>query len=132
MVHVCFGLHDEDGRYSKFTGTAILSMFENCPAPPPCITVHILHDNTLADDNREKFLSIAESYGQLIKFYNVEKICADEINYISQLFKMEHTSEIFSIGKFYRLLAPQIFPDEIEKIIYLDSDIIVNLDINEL
>ncbi|MBQ7629907.1 MAG: hypothetical protein IJS81_06805 [Selenomonadaceae bacterium] len=35
MVHVCFGLHDSDGRYSKFTGTAMLSMFENCSAPPP-------------------------------------------------------------------------------------------------
>ena len=29
MIHVCFGIHDETGRYSKFTGTAMLSMFEN-------------------------------------------------------------------------------------------------------
>ena len=34
MIHVCFGLHDEDGRYSKFTGTAILSMFEMSLPPP--------------------------------------------------------------------------------------------------
>ena len=85
----------------------------------------------MTDDNRDKFSYVAGRYGQIIKFYNVEKICADEINYINQLFEKEHTSESFSMGKFYRLLASQIF-SEIEKVIYLDSDIIVNLDINEL
>lgn len=29
MIHVCYCLHDKDGRYSKFTGTSMLSMFEN-------------------------------------------------------------------------------------------------------
>ena len=66
--------------------------------PPPNVTVHILHDDTLTQDNRDKFSYIAGRYGQLIKFYNVEKICAKEI----------------------------------EKIIYFDSDIIINLDINEM
>ena len=35
MIHVCFGLYDKDGRYSKFTGTTMLSMFENVNTPPP-------------------------------------------------------------------------------------------------
>ena len=129
MIHVCFGLSDKDGRYSKFTGTAILSMFENTNEK---VTAHILHDDTLTDDNREKFLSIAKRYNQLIKFYNVEKICAEEINFINKLFESEHMREGFSLGKFYRLLTPQILSVNIEKIIYLDSDLIVNLDINEL
>ena len=34
MIHVCFGLHDKTGRYSKFTGTTMLSMFENSSTPP--------------------------------------------------------------------------------------------------
>ena len=29
MIEVCFGLHDADGRYSKFTGTTLTSIFEN-------------------------------------------------------------------------------------------------------
>ena len=132
MIHVCFGLHDKDGRYSKFTGTAILSMFENHYYPPPSITVHILHDNTLTEDNRDKFSYIANKYGQIIKFNNVEKICAEEVNRINQLFADEQNREGFSMGKFYRLLLPNILSEHIEKVIYLDSDIIVNLDINEL
>ena len=35
MIHVCYGLYDKDGRYSKFTGTSMLSMLENAFAPPP-------------------------------------------------------------------------------------------------
>ena len=43
------------------------------------------------------------------------------------------TADIYSLGlTMYRLLIPQLLPDEIDKCVYLDSDIIVNLDINEL
>ncbi len=59
MIHVCYGLHDGDGRYSKFTGTSILSMFENATTPPRSVTVHILHDDTLTADNRDKFSYLA-------------------------------------------------------------------------
>ena len=33
MIHVCFSLYDKTGQYSKFTGTTMLSMFENCTPP---------------------------------------------------------------------------------------------------
>lgn len=132
MIHVCYGLHDGDGRYSKFTGTSILSMFENATTPPRSLTVHILHDDTLTADNRDKFSYLAGQYNQIIKFYNVEKICAAELEEIKKLFVNELNRPIFSVGKFYRLLTPQLFDRDIEKIIYLDSDIIVNLDISDL
>ena len=128
MIHVCFGLHDKTGRYSKFTGTAMLSLFDNTTSE---VTVHILHDNTLTQDNREKFIYLAGRYNQLVKFYNVEELCADKIKKFVELIPSIETSH-FSIGTFYRLLMPKIIPADIEKIIYLDSDIVVNLDINEL
>ncbi|MBR3050926.1 MAG: hypothetical protein IKG61_05695 [Selenomonadaceae bacterium] len=59
MIHVCFGLYDKTGSYSKFTGTAMLSLFENTSAD---VTVHILHDETLTQDNREKFIYLAGRY----------------------------------------------------------------------
>ena len=45
MIHVCFAQYDANGRYSKFTGTAMLSIFENMNTPPrqpvstSCMTV---------------------------------------------------------------------------------------------
>ena len=129
MIHVCFGLHDKDGRYSKFTGTAMLSMFENTNSK---ITVHILHDNTLTQNNRDKFSNLEKFYEQTIKFYNLEIICAEEIAHIKKLFAKYPNYTRFTIGAIYKLLIPQSLSEDIEKIIYLDSDIIVNLDISEL
>ena len=127
MIHICFGLHDKTGRYSKFTGTAILSLFENTKSE---VTVHILHDNTLTQDNREKFSLLAERYNQLVKFYNVDKLCADKINeYVS--FVPEIKNARVSVATLYDLLTIQLISTDIEKVIYLDSDIIVNLDIKE-
>ena len=100
--------------------------------PPPTITVHLLHDNTLTSDNHNKFLALAKHYEQEIKFYNVEKICPKDIDFIKKLFMNYPNFKRFSIAAIYRLLIPQIIPTDIEKVIYLDSDIIVNLDINEL
>ena len=131
MIHVCLCINDKTGRYSKFTGTTICSLFENCIVPPPSITVHILHDNTLTIDNRDKFTYLANHYGQYIKFYNVEKLCADTIVEYQKLIPELKNSWV-TIGAFYRFLIPQIISIDIEKVIYLDSDIIVNLDINAL
>ena len=90
-----------------------------------------MHDNTLTEDNRDKFNYIAGRYGQTIKFYNVEKICADEIENIKSSFPSKDI-ERFSVGAYFRMFLPKIFSDDINKIIYLDADIIVNLDITEL
>ena len=129
MIHVCFGLHDGNGRYSKFVGTTMASIFENTLAP---VTIHILHDDTLTADNRDKFSYLAGRHGQQVKFHNVEKICADEINFLRE--KLADKIKLrFSIGAFYRLLMKKILaPFQIDKAIYLDADIVVNLDIDEL
>ena len=128
MIHICYGLCDKKGLYSKFTGTSILSIFENTSAE---VTVHILCDNTLSSENRQKFQMLAEKYNRQIIFYNVEKTCAKEIEEFKNKIPMLSDSR-YTVGCMYRLLIPKIIPAEISKIIYLDSDIIVNLDINEL
>lgn len=131
MIHVCFGLHDKTGHYSKLTGTAMLSIFENLSAPPQSTCIHILHDNTLTTDNRDRFIYLAGRYNQLVKFYNVEQLCATELKEMIELIPQAKTSRL-SVAALYRLLIPKILPSDIEKVIYLDSDIIVNLDISEL
>lgn len=129
MIHVCFGLYDKDGRYSKFTATTIASIFANTSSK---VTAHILHDNTLTLDNRDKFIYLAGKYGQQIKFYNVEKICAADIKIICQLMSEGAMFERFSIGAVYRLLIANVLPTDVEKLFYFDSDIIFNLDLKEL
>lgn len=129
MIHVCFGLHDKSGRYSKFVGATMASIFENTAAD---VTIHILHDATLSDANRDNFSYLAGRYAQHVKFHNVEKICPEEIKFIKE--KLAAKIKLrFSIGAFYRLMMKKILaPHGVDKAIYLDADIIVNLDIGEL
>ena len=128
MIHVCFGVYDKDGRYSKFAGTTIASIFDNTTSE---VTIHILHDNTMTLANYEKFVYLAGKYGQQIKFYNVEKICADKIAELKKLFPRVDAAR-FTVGAMYRLVIANILPANISKAIYLDSDMIVNLDIKDL
>ena len=126
MIHVCFGLHDADGCYSKFVGTTMASIFENTALP---VTINILHNVTLTADNREKFIKLTNKYNQHVEFHNVEELCPDELNFLRE--KLEDKIKLrFSIGAFYRLLTKKIFGTG--KMIYLDAGIIVNLDIAEL
>ena len=106
----------------------MLSLFDNTTS---VVTVHILHDNTLTQDNREKFLYLAGRYGQVVKFYNVEELCADRIEEINKLLPRAVKLR-FTIGMYYRFFIPHVLPTEIERVIYLDGDLIINLDINEL
>ncbi len=129
MIHVCYGLHDASGKYSKFVGTAITSIFENTLRP---VTVHILHDSTLTNKNRDKFSFLAGKYNQAVKFYNVDELCPDKIQIIREKLA-EKIKERFSIGAFYRLLMKEILlPAGVKRAIYLDADIILNTDISEL
>ena len=131
MIHVCFGLYDKTGRYSKLTGTAMLSIFENATAAERSITVHLLCDNTLTAENRDNFSELAKRYNQFVKFYNVEELCAEKLEeYVNLIPKIKNAA--VSTGAFYRLLIPDIMAQDIKKVIYLDSDLIIHLDITEL
>ena len=128
MIHVCLCFRDETGRYAKFAGTTMLSVFENTQAK---ITVHILHDNTLTADNRDKFSYLAGRYGRLVKFYNLDELCPDKIAKIIELVPDVKKSRV-TVGTFYKLLIPQVLPKNIDKAIFLDPDTLVNLDLSEL
>lgn len=99
--------------------------------PPQSTTVHILHDNTLTAENREKFILIADRYGQSVKFYNVEELCKEELSKITRKISSARSS-YFTIAAYYRTLIPDVLSSAIEKCIYLDSDIVINMDIKEL
>lgn len=128
MIHICLALYDKNGRHSKFVGTTILSIFKNTHEK---ITVHLIHDSTLTQGNREKFLQLVKQYKQKINFYDVEKSAADQIEKF-RAFLSDYIRNRFAIAAYYRVFIPDALPKNISKVIYLDYDVIVNLDINEL
>lgn len=125
MIHIAYGTNN---LYAKFAGTSMLSIFENTSAD---VTVHILHDNTFTNDNREKFSWVAGRYNQRVEFHNVEETCAEDI----AEFKTKASAGIierYSIATMFRLLLPKIIPAASSKIIYFDADTIINLDVAEM
>ena len=128
MIHVCYGLRDESGNYSKHTGTSIQSLLDNTKEE---VTIHLIHDSTLTDKNQNKLAGIVYDHNQSVEFYNVEKLVPKQIEFIQN--KIPKAIKYWAtIAGFYRCLVLDLFPREIDRMIYLDSDIVVNLDINEM
>ena len=121
-IHVVLAVYDPSGTYSQHAGVVMTSIFENTKSK---VTVHILHDDTLTEENKQKFIRTAEKYSQGLNLVNVSE-------YAESLSKqVKKAAEHWTIGTLYRLFIPEILP-ELEKVIYLDCDVIVNLDISEL
>lgn len=119
MIHVCYAIYDARGTYSKFVGASICSLFENTREP---VTIHILHDETLNEENRRKFNALVETYAQRIEFHPIE---LDET--VAE-FMRTHTH--LSPAAFYRFFISDLLP--YSRAIYLDADLLVNLDIKRL
>ena len=100
----------------------MVSIFEYTRSP---VTIHIFHDDTLTQENKQKFLRTAEKYSQSVNFIDITKYKA----FINE--KLEKMSEKYTIGTLFRMFMPDELPD-LDKVIYLDVDLLVSLDIREL
>lgn len=128
MIHVCYTLRDEHGGYTKFVGTSMLSMFENAS---DLVVVHVIYDSTVPRNELRKLFEITKAHRQKIGFYNIDELAPDLLRAARQAYpKIE--KHWASIAALYRLFIPIILPREIQKVIYIDADTIVTLDINEL
>ena len=120
MIHICFPLHDASGGYSKYAGTALCSLFEHTKAG---VGIHLIHDETLSAENHQRFLDLTNGYRQKIFFYKIPSC---------QFEKYSNLSGRFTIGTLFRLMMPDVLPGSIHRLIYLDADILVKMDIQEL
>ena len=122
-IHVILAVYDPSGTYSEHAGAVMVSIFEHTNNP---VHIHILHDNTLTGLNRSRLAETAEAFAQKVEFHDVSE-------YIMRLgdetIRRVQKSG-WSIGILFRLAITDIpLPD---KAIYLDCDIVVNMDIREL
>jgi lipopolysaccharide biosynthesis glycosyltransferase len=115
-IHVALAVHDPRGTYSQHAGVVMASIFGNTTGP---VRVHILHDETLTEQNRCFLTETAETFSQKVNFHDIS-------TYVGQL-----EDEILKgCGTLFRLIIPDILP--LDKVIYMDCDIVVNMDIQEL
>ncbi len=121
-IHVALAFCDPRGTFCRHAAVTIVSIYENAKIFPVCI--HILHDETLTDFNRNALTSIADRYGQKILFHDVGNFLESRKIDVSRL------TIDGAKGTLFRLFLPDII--ETDKVIYLDCDIVVQMDIAEL
>ena len=104
-----------DDNYVPYCGIMLTSLFENNPQYPIC--VYILIDHYLSERNVAKFKKLAKKYHQQITYVLVDKSYLEKFPIKGQTY--------WSIATYYRLYAEELLPKSVDKVLYLDCDIIV-------
>lgn len=85
------------------------------------ICFHILADK-VKENKKNELENMIKSFGQSVYFYKVDETLLGDVPVDNR----------FRKSIYYRLLMADILPDNINKILYLDSDVIVRGDIQEI
>ena len=122
-IYIALAIYDPSGNYSRHAGALIASVMDNTKSS---VCFCILHDESLSVANMDKLAKTAEKRGGLVKFIDVSK----ELEKLADVINVKQLTGVFSPGALFRLFVPEVV--ELDKIIYLDCDVIVNMDIKEL
>ena len=110
-----------DDNYAPYLDVALISLIDNAS---PLYDYKIIILNTGISPENKELLKRNEGQGVEIEFIDISK----HLDSIKQRFKNVYH---FSIVTYYRLFIASLFP-EYDKVIYLDSDLVVLGDISEL
>lgn len=117
MIHIAFCL---DEKYVEHCATTIASILSNMTDKQ--IVFHVISDSINKDKKIIFSRWVSDEYGASIRFHDVD----------SDLFKHFPIENAYiNISTYYRLMLPEILKD-IDKVLYLDCDIIVSSSIQSL
>lgn len=122
MIELVLTLNDRSGKYAQHAGVVLASIFANARET---MNVHILYDETVSEDDRAKLTRLARSFHHYIFFYHVT-VPEDMHEAASKVEKIGYWTK----ASMYRLLLPYIV--RADRVIYLDCDVWVNMNIREL
>lgn len=115
-----------DSCYVMQTGIMLTSLFENNREAD--IRVHVLH-NGIDSNSLALIERIASDYGQKITFCHVDETLCSAFP-IGRDGQNTHVGT--SYATYYRLFLSELLPNDINRVLYLDGDIIVMDSLNEL
>jgi len=110
-----------DANYLRHTATMLVSLFENNKWAT--VTIHLLGTN-ICDSELNKFKTDIERFGHTLCYYAFDETTINSLP--------SGTHSYISKTTYCRLFIQDILPQNIEKVLYLDGDILVVSDIKEL
>lgn len=103
-----------DENYAQPLGVALYSALDNFSSDKYDIAITIL-DGGISDESKEKIEAIAKTYNKPLSFVRIT----------NETFKDFPLMQHYSIAIYYRLIIPTLFPNEVEKVLYIDADTLV-------
>ena len=119
QINVCLACDD---NYAKHAGVVIASILSNANVSD-YLNFYIL-DGNISEENKSKLKSLKK-----IKDCNLEFITINESDFDS--YKSLHNHEHLTVASFYRLKIASLLP-QLERIIYLDCDVVINNSLSKL
>lgn len=111
-----------DNAYFPFLSVTLGSLKENCD-PTRDYAVRILHTGL----RRDYMQRLHEAFHE--RWFRIEYI--DVSSAVAQITRQLHTRDYYSKSTYYRMFIPNLFP-QLNKALYLDSDLLVRGNIAEL
>lgn len=109
-----------DNNYAQHLGVVLCSIFENKKFDYN-INIHVI-DGGISDENKKRLGELEKKYNFLIKYLYIDS------SLLPNLVINGHITE----SAYYRILIPKLLDSNIDKVLYLDSDLVVLDDIARL
>ena len=113
-------LYQFDERYAPYAGVSITSLYENNKHIDD-INIYILGDG-LSDDSIERLSKTADSYGRSITYLDTNKLIDTMKELGIPTYRGSYTAN-------FKLFVPMVLTENIQKLLYIDSDTVVIGDI---
>lgn len=116
-------VYASDDGFAEILGISMISLFDNS-SDMESIQVYIL-DSGIIDSNKQKLESICKTYNrQLPVWIRAKNICEE--------LAMDVAVDRGSLSQYARLFISRDLPADLDRVLYLDCDILVNQSIREL
>lgn len=112
MIHIAFNI---DNNYVQHCAVTMVSLFKNNPEEQ--FTIHIVSDG-LADEGKTALCQLAESYRSTVRYYSPDPEALKG-------FTIRKFSKRISMATYYRCILADLLPQNLDKVLYLDCDIVV-------
>ena len=118
MTHIALCINDSSGTYYKNALVTTLSVLDNAGGR---LCLHIVHDDTLSEQAKDAFAYLCEQYGQELRLHGAGDIPEQAV---------KNLPATIGRGTLYRTMLPSLL--QVDKVLYLDCDIVCLADVTAL
>lgn len=116
-------VYSSDNKFAEILGVSLVSLYEN-NTNFSNIDVYVIDEN-ISEENKEKLQSIPANYNR------------SPINWLhcpnlNNLLNLNIATDRGSLSQFSRLMVGSLLPSDLDRVIYLDCDIVINKSLKDL